>query len=184
MKILITGNPKYGIAKALNDVFPMATFISRSRGFDLSDSEVIMGVALKSLDFDVVINNSRGEAFRQTELLSEIATVWIKHSKNGKIINIGSVADRFIRSLNSYKYSSEKSSLKHLSRQLHYCHAHKRLPFSSTYIAFGHVDTRFGLAYRNDSIKKMTAKHCAETIQWVINNPLAIEEIRIEPVQE
>jgi short-subunit dehydrogenase len=184
MKILITGNPIIGLAKGLQKVFPTADFISRKTDHDLTNLKTIDEIALKSLEYDVVINNIKLSRFSQTQLLSSISTEWIKHNKKGKIINIGSVADRFIRSISSYSYSSEKNSLKHLSRQLHYCYANKQLPFSSSYIAFGHIDTQFGQAYKNDNIKKMSIDQCASIVLWIIENPLAVEELRIEPVQE
>lgn len=184
MKILTTGNPEFGLAFEINKIM-ISDFVGSHNDYDLMDDEVIKAVVEHSLNYDVFINNIRLHSFQQTKILSLVAEFWAQNKKNGKIINIGSVADRALRSTKLMEYSSEKISLKQLSTQLHYLHAHKKHTVSSTYIAFGYMNTENCHAHRIKSIKKMTVIEAANIIKWNLECPssLAIEEIRIEPVQ-
>ena len=71
MKILISGNPAYGLAQALN--LELAdhelTFVSRTtHKLDLTKTENQQVFAEMSLDYDVVIINSALWKFNQTLL--------------------------------------------------------------------------------------------------------------------
>ena len=63
MKILLTGNPKKNIAKAICELYPTAHTISRSDDatytLDLLTSENLKKVAKISMNYDVFINSSQ-----------------------------------------------------------------------------------------------------------------------------
>jgi 1-acyl-sn-glycerol-3-phosphate acyltransferase len=57
MKILITGNPKSGLASELFKLYPDATFISRESGYDLTTREGYRKLGEIVKDYDIFINS-------------------------------------------------------------------------------------------------------------------------------
>lgn len=183
-KIIVTGNREIGLASELNKHID-ADFISRSNGYDLLNDMDFSKFIEKTLEYDVFINNSRLKNFQQTNLLVEVANTWLKNKKQGKIINIGSVADRIVSSLRYIDYASRKASLKKANSILHYRYCFEKSGISSTYIAFGYLDTPSCQSYKIKNIIKMPLEDAAKTIVWVLNQPkyYSIEEIRLDSVQ-
>ena len=75
MKILISGNPAFGLAEALNSVLVEheLTFVSRTtHKLDLTKTENQQVFADMSIDYDVVILNSALWKFNQTLLLEAV----------------------------------------------------------------------------------------------------------------
>ena len=70
MNILISGNPTVGLAKSLHELYPDATYCSRSNGYDLVENQGINAFAELSTQYDVVIVNSALWRFHQTVLCS------------------------------------------------------------------------------------------------------------------
>ena len=52
--MIITGNPTFGLAKALHKQYPNAKFCSRSNGFDLSKTDHMFQFANECLKHDVL----------------------------------------------------------------------------------------------------------------------------------
>ena len=91
MKILITGKRTYGVAGALNKLYPGSTFISRNEtGHDLCTREAQQDVAEIALEHDVFINCSALWRFNQTLLLQEVFKRCYEEKHAIHIINIGS----------------------------------------------------------------------------------------------
>ena len=89
MKILVAGNPDYGLAAAINQIYPDATFVSRTHGeWDLEERNKRKELAKLSLEFDVFISVSCLWHFYQTELVQEVALAWEKQNHNGYIIAV------------------------------------------------------------------------------------------------
>ena len=72
MKILITGNPKIGLASELFKLYPDATFISRENGYDLTTREGYHKLGEIVKDYDIFINSSALWKFNQTLVLESV----------------------------------------------------------------------------------------------------------------
>ena len=121
MKILIAGNPDYGLAKSLHKIYAQNTssentkFVSRTHGnFDLSIPSKQRELADLSMDYDVFIAVSCIHRFAQVEYVQEVAKRWIER-KHGHIVAIGSSADTSKGSLGCIP---EKKALRAYCRQL------------------------------------------------------------------
>ena len=57
-KILMTGNPIYGLAEKFNIVSPTTDFASRDNGYELCEKKGRVKLAVESLKYDVFINSS------------------------------------------------------------------------------------------------------------------------------
>ena len=89
MKILISGNPNYGIAKELQQIYPGAVFASRENGFDLTSQEGQKKFANLSITFDVIINNVALWKFNQTVLLDQVYKTLIDNKKHHRLFVLG-----------------------------------------------------------------------------------------------
>ena len=122
MKIAFTGNPNYGLAqewaRRINGTIDVkrnirydTDFFSRRNNWNFDDIERRRGFALDTLNYDIVINNSALWNFHQTLLLKQIWDVWNENKKQGRIINIGSTADRS-NGGTDWLYPTEKKALR------------------------------------------------------------------------
>ena len=117
-KIIVAGNPTYGVAGALKQLWPEANFFSRSaNGFDLTKPEFQTELAKITLNYDVFINCSCLWNFHQSLLLSKVYEEWINAEHAGQIINFGSTVILGNTAVNR-KYVIEKHALKRLSDNL------------------------------------------------------------------
>ena len=57
MKIMMTGNPDYGLAEKFAIVCPQTDFASRTNSYDLCTKEGRNIIAQSSLSYDVFINS-------------------------------------------------------------------------------------------------------------------------------
>ena len=103
MKILISGNRNYGLAKELTSFYPEATFLSRSTGADLTQPEGQKICEDLILDHDVFINCSALWKFNQTILLDQVYKSCVKNNHFPHIICIGSTTDR-VKKAGSWLY--------------------------------------------------------------------------------
>lgn len=186
MKIIITGNPNYGIAEAISKKFVDhdTVFYSRSyNSFDLTNQEKIAEFAEHSIDYDVFINNARLAKYNQVKLYEEVYRKWVLEKKSGLIINIGSTADN-ARDAN-YTYSYEKAALKKASECGSFANNFKNTGVKVTYVSFGWVSTPV-LNRDLPGVKKHTPDEIATVLKWIVEYPIStscINEIRLEPVQ-
>ena len=98
MKIAFTGNPNYGVAEAWNKTIyhHFTDFFSRNNGWDLDLPRKRREFAKHIVEYDVFINSSALYHFHQVNLLKDVFEHWDKIGKSGRIINIGSTADRTV----------------------------------------------------------------------------------------
>ena len=186
MKILVTGNPNYGIAEAIKNtlVDHEVSFYSKNyNNFDLTDPAKMAELVLLSLQYDVFINNARLSRYSQVKLYEDIHTMWWKSKKKGSIINIGSTADS-ARDQHSV-YATEKAALRKISDAGSFACNFKHSGIKVTYIAFGWAATPV-LNTVLPHVKKHESEEVARLLKWVIEYPVSstcINEIRMEPIQ-
>ena len=185
MKILITGNPNYGIAKSMKDVLHNheLTFVSRATGMDLNNSTNFNKLIDMSLEYDIFINNSRVTNFFQSRIFEQIYNIWLTNKKSGLIINVGSGADSVKEKV--WIYGPEKAALRKITEQSSFATVFKKTNIKTTYISFGYVNTPI-IAAQSPNVNKHDPEEVANLIKWIIDYPAPgtnINEIRIEPIQ-
>jgi hypothetical protein len=185
MKILVAGNKNYGLSSSIAEVYPESTFLSRSSGYDLLDSDVQLEVAKMSLDYDVFLSVSCLHGFNQVELVRKIADQWIKSNHTGYLIGIGSSADTPVKG-NSKIYPVEKRALRAYLRQLsQICGSEQPGNFKITYLSPGNLHTP-SMDRRMPSTPKIDCNYVAEVISWLINQPknINISELCLDRIQK
>lgn len=186
MKILVTGNPEYGVASGLKAILGqdhIVDFVSpKHNGIDLNKQEDFRKVVDNSLAYDVIINNVRLSDYNQVKLFDSIYRKWMANRKQGQIINIGSLADN-VRD-KTWAYGSEKAALKQASASGSFASIFKNTGIKVTYIAFGWVSTP-AIEASEPNVKKHSPEEIAKLIKWILDYPFNtnIIELRMEPVQ-
>lgn len=182
-KILITGNPEYGLAKALHEELPNSSFISRSNGYDLTDDNTINKVCDLSLEYDIFINNSALYHFYQTWLFDKLWKHWRDNNKSGFIINIGSTTDRTSKG-SDWIYQVEKKSLREISNDRALLSVWGKTGIRVTYISLGSLNTK-KVHEKHPDRKLMEIDKAAQYIKWLIDQPSQynINEISLDVIQ-
>ena len=158
-KVLCTGNPnKPGIANAVFKIFPNATFISLSNGYDLLTK-----------DYNVFINISQLSNNTQEKLLK------IAHEEGmkGNVFNIGSIAEYKRWEWYDSVYTAEKRQLKETSLEL--CSQY----FKTTHITVGGFQDS-----SNASLSRMDPMEIAKAIVYVLESNVNIPVIGIEKIND
>lgn len=187
MNILMTGNPNKEIAKSIKEIYPNASFVSRSKNstysLDLSDQSNIDLLAKISLNYDIFINSALIPNFGQTLILQAIWTEWKSNSKSGHIINYGSAVDYYYRPDNRL-YPIEKRALRDLNRSLTKHVNWFDSKIRTTYLSFGGVSTEKTIEQWGH-YKHLNVNEIAKYTQWIIENPnhINIDELHITPIQ-
>lgn len=184
MKILVAGNKNYGLAKAIHKIYPEATYLSRSTGFDLTDNSVQLNVAKMSLEFDVFISVSCLQKYSQVKLVEEIMNQWWKANHTGYLIALGSSADTPVKGT-KWSYPVEKKALRAYCRQQGQFIAGDIPPkWKVTYLSPGNMHTP------NQDIKipntlKLDTAYVADVIDWLIKQPsyVNISEVCLDRIQ-
>lgn len=172
-KILVAGNPDYGLSKAIKFLYPDATFVSRTHGnLDLSIPSKQRELAEMSMDYDIFIAVSCIWRFSQTEYVQEVAKRWIER-KHGYIIAIGSSADTPVKGT-AWMYPAEKKALRSYCRQLSQISAGENdCGLKVTYLSPGNIHTP-----KQDEKMPNTAKleptYISSVIKWLIDQPKSI----------
>ena len=172
--VMIIGNPEYGLARSLRNVFLDADFYSRSSGgYDLNKREAREELAKISLTYDVVIAVSALSEFRQTLLCESVMKEWWKMKHPGYLIALGSSADTPVKSTN-WLYPTEKRALRAYCRQLsQQCASENNWGMKVTYVAPGNLHTP-----RQDDklpgVKKLDCDYVAKTIEWLVSQPFDV----------
>lgn len=169
-KVLCTGNPnKPGIANAIFQMFPDATFISLSTGYDLltEDGQAKFRNIIK--DYNVFVNVSQLSNNTQEKLLK------IAHEEgmNGNVFNIGSIAEYTRWEWYDSNYTAEKRQLKETSLEL--CSQF----FKTTHITVG----GFRDSSNTDS-SRMDPIEIAKAIVYVLDSKVNIPVIGIEKIND
>lgn len=194
MKIAYTGNPTYGLAQAWsrrvagtidvkNNTRYETHFFSRANSYNFDDPEARHNFAKVSLEYDVVINSSALHNFQQTLLLKQVWDVWNKQSKVGRIINIGSTADRS-NSGTDWIYPTEKKALREFSLGLSMMSVWQNHPTKVSYISFGSLQTS-KVHKKHPDRTLMDLTKAVSIIKQVVDQDKenVLSEYRIDPVQ-
>jgi len=185
-KILVVGNPNYGLAQAFSETFK-ADFLSRSNGFDLSQKSIQVQCAEKSLNYDVFIICSSLYDFHQVKILRIVYEMWKRHKHNGQIICLGSTADTPVRGT-AWIYPIEKKALKAYCRNLSLAalggHGHNPPGIRVTYLSPGHIKTPVEDEKYPD-VAKIDPKYLAQVVIWILSQPkeVNISEFALDPIQ-
>jgi len=181
--LLTTGNPKYGLASAIQAVIG-GDFASRSNGFDLETDEGMDSFVEKSLDYSYVILNCYTEKmnnYSQARLLHKMYVRWMEQQKHGHVICIGSISDHINKEqpwLKYISYGAEKIALKQLCQTINHNRDTVSPLIRCTYISLGHMHTPYVDRLHPDEVKLKT-ETVAETIQFILNFSECIEEITL-----
>lgn len=183
MKILVAGNPTYGLAQAINSELKEheVTFVSRTtHAWDLTKSEKQQEFANLSVDYDVVILNSALWKFNQTLLLEAVYKKLKAENKRTLIICIGSTTDR-VNKATDWLYNAEKKALRDFANSLSLAGVWSNGP-RVTLISFG---TLSNVQHKHPDRKTMPIEKAAQYIRWILEQPadLHLNEISVDPVQ-
>lgn len=180
MKILITGNPNIGLARSLYKLYPDATFVSRSNGFDLTTSEGQKKLVNLVNEYNIIINSSALFKFNQSVLLDQIYKRCIELQIRPYIINIGSTTDR-VKNGKAWLYNAEKKALRDYSNTLGINGVWSTGP-KITYVSFGTLSNNQN---KHPDRKCLDIDNAANFIKWLIDQPvdLCINEISVDPLQ-
>lgn len=168
MKILCTGNPKNGIAKSLQELYPDITFISRENGYDLTTPDGIDKFKDLLPGYNVFINHSQLTGDLQRKLLIHASQAWV----HGHVINIGSVMEFKKWEWIEPAAAEEKRQLRDLSLDLSSEH------FKTTHLIVG------GLQSCNDDPLRIHTDRIAETIKWVLENKNHVPLLYVDHVSD
>lgn len=181
MKICITGNNRVGLSKALGDILPDLTFISRSNGFDLTTRDGQERATELIVSHDVVVNCAALWKFNQTVLLDAVYKMACERNPNLHIICVGSTTDR-VKNGKAWLYNAEKKALRDYSNTLAIGGVWGTTPKVS-YISFGTLDNN---QHKHPDRRCMDIGFAASYVKWLIEQPrhLNINEISIDPMQD
>jgi hypothetical protein len=170
-KILCTGNPKdIGIAMEIQKLFPSATFVSRSNGYDLNTNEGLEKFNNLIVNYNVLINNSFVNSNNQETLLLMARKQWI----SGHVFNIGSFAEYSKwKTIYPIKHM-EKNKLKELGLKI------TDENFKVTHITVG----VFQSSAKTNTLLSMDPKNIANTIKWIMELKFQVPIIGIEQITD
>lgn len=178
--MLISGNIKFGIAKELYNLYPDATFMSRTTGHDLVERNGREAFAKEALNHNVVIINAALWQFQQTVLLDAVYKYCNENNHYPHIIVIGSTTDR-VKNGKAWLYNAEKKALRDYANTLGINGVWSDSP-KVTYISFGTLSNN---QQKHPDRKCLDIADAAQYIKWLINQPkcVNINEISIDPMQ-
>lgn len=183
MKILISGNPAFGLAEALNLelIDYELTFVSRTtHDLDLTKAENQQVFADMSVDYDAVIINSALWKFNQVLLLEAVYKKLKLAGKQTLIICIGSTTDRVMKATD-WLYNAEKKALRDYCNSLGMTGVWAKNP-RVTLISFGSLSN---VQAKHPDRKTIPIQGAANYIKWILEQPAEfhINEISVDPLQ-
>ena len=181
MKRCTTGNRGLGLSAAIANMYPDATFISRTTGFDLTTKDGQDRAAAIAINHDVFINCSALWKFNQTVLLDAVYKLAVEHNPNLHIICIGSTTDR-VKNGKAWLYNAEKKALRDYCNTLSLGGVWGTTPKLS-YISFGTLSNN---QHKHLDRRCMDINRAATYIKWLIDQPrnININELSIDPMQD
>lgn len=185
MKILVAGNKNYGLAKSIYKLYPNATFLSRSSGYNLYEKETRQKVAEMSLDYDVFISVSCLGQYAQSILIETVMNSWWKENHSGYLIALGSSADTPVKGT-KWGYPAEKKALRAYTRQLSQAVSSDTPPnCKTTYLSPGNMHTPKQDEKMPDT-PKLDTEYVASIIDWLIKQPanINISELCLDRIQK
>jgi hypothetical protein len=184
MTILVAGNKNYGLSNSVNKIYSDATFLSRTTGYDLTDSDIQQQVALMSLEYQVFLSISCLHSFSQIELIKKVIDTWIENNHEGYLIAVGSSADTPVNG-NSRIYPVEKRAVRSYLRQIsQICSSESPANFKVTYLSPGNLHTP-SMDRKLPTTLKLDCDYVAGIIDWLINQPanINISEFCLDRIQ-
>jgi len=183
MKILISGNPFFGLAEAIKHELDAheLTFVSRTTtGLDLTRAENQQAFAEMALDKDVIIINSALWKFNQVLLLEAVYKRLKAADKQPLIICIGSTTDRVMKATD-WLYNAEKKALRDYANSLSLTGVWAKNP-RVTLISFGSLSN---VQEKHPDRKTIPIQGAASYIKWILEQPAEfhINEISVDPLQ-
>lgn len=180
MKLLVTGNPEFGVAESLSKLYPDAKFVSKSANFDLTLPDNQHALSEIALDYDVFVLCAYIPDFVPNIVLQRVYEKCKNNNHKIHIIVLGSTVDR-TKDGRFWNYAVEKKALRDSCNTLAMHGVWKSGPKVS-YISFGTL---------SNNKDKHPDRHCMEIdkageyIKWVIDQPqnININEISIDPMQ-
>jgi hypothetical protein len=188
MKVLTTGNPKYGLAEGIAKTLK-SSFASRSNGYDLSSDEGMDKFVHLAINYDIIIINCYTEKmnnYSQVRLLHKLYTQAQEQSLKIHIICIGSISDHINTEQSWLKYISygaEKLALQRLCETINHNRENISPQIKCTYLSLGHMHTPLVDRYHPAEIK-LNTEYVASLIKWIIDSPECIESITITKDKE
>lgn len=178
--MLISGNINSGLAGALYNLYPDATYCSRDTGYDLTLGKDQHRFAELACEHDVVIINAALWKFQQTVLLDEVYKKLVSERHRAHVIAIGSTTDR-VKNGKAWRYNAEKKALRDYSNTLAIGGVWSTAPKVS-YISFGTLSNN---KHKHPDRECMDIDSAAQYIKWLIDQPkyVNINEISIDPMQ-
>jgi len=179
--MLISGNKNFGVAQALEKLYPDAVYASRKTGFDLVKDEGQDKFASLSVEHDIIIICAALYRFNQTVLLDKVYKACVEHKHNPYIICIGSTTDR-VKNGKAWLYNAEKKALRDYCNTLALGGVWDNKP-KITYASFGTMSNN---QTKHPDRKCLDIDVAASYIKWLIEQPrhVAINEISIDPPQD
>lgn len=180
--MIITGNPKQGVAEALYKLYPNAVFCSRETNqLDLTKTDHMFEFANMCTKHDIIILNSALWRFHQTVLLDIVYKALRNAKSEAHVVCIGSTTDRTSKGT-TWLYNAEKKALRDYSNSLSLIGVWHSGPKIS-YISFGTLDNNQD---KHPDRKTMSRDKAASYIKWLLDQPkdVNINEISIDPIQE
>jgi len=179
--MIITGNPKEGVAGALYQPYPDAVYCSReSNQLDLTNTDHIFEFANMCTKHDVIILNSALWRFHQTILLDIVYKALRNAKSEAHVVCIGSTTDRTSKGT-TWLYNAEKKALRDYCNSLGLVGVWHSGPKIS-YISFGTLSNN---QEKHPDRICMDIHEAAKYIKWLIDQPkhVTINEISIDPMQ-
>lgn len=180
MSTVITGNPAKGLAAALAEYFPDATFYSRANGYDITTDGGRNAVSDAAASCDVFINCSALWRFHQTLLLDSVYKKCRDNDLDTLIICVGSTTDRTTKG-SDWLYQQEKKALRSYANSLNLQSTWQGGPRVSL-VSLGSLSN---VQHKHPDRVCMDINVAAAYIKWIADQPrqYVINEISIDPRQ-
>lgn len=182
MKILISGNNRYGLSAAIGRLYPgQVEFASRSNGYDLVTKEGREAFSALATSADVVVVCAALWQFQQTVLLESVSKACRAAGVAPHIIVIGSTTDR-VKNGKPWLYNAEKKALRDFSNTLAIGGVWTDGLPKVSYISFGTLSNN---QEKHPDRRCIDIDEAAEYVKWLISQPkyVNINEISIDPMQ-
>ena len=111
MKILVTGNPNFGVAESIGKIYPNAKFVTKSGGFDLTSPVKQKELCDIALDYDVFVLCAYIPNFVPNIILQKVYDACKNNNHKIHIIVIGSTVDR-VKDGRVWHYATEKKAFR------------------------------------------------------------------------
>lgn len=181
MRVLVTGNDRYGLAAELAKLLPDVTLVSRSTGYDLTSHGDQLRCAELALEHDAFVNCAALWRFNQTLLMDAVYQRCAGEGHGIHIIAIGSTVDR-AKNGKAWLYGAEKKALRDWCNTLSMSGVWGNAP-KVTYASFGTMSNN---QHKHADRRCLDLGQAAEYVVWLLSQPKSvnINEISIDPMQD